>query len=177
MKHSYRTVDPKDLIPATENPQTMKPAIFSALKAAVEEDGGLLDDPVVWNDGGKLRIVSGHHRVKALSEKGLPCHVKVIEDERADERWYRRRVLSANKVRGETDEEAMQRYLAGAFADLELDQEGQRHFFDDLGFNMVAISAYLREAVESSGDGAKELDAANFQNFQHRCPRCDFGFD
>ncbi len=189
MKHSYATLEAKKLVPADNNPQHMAPATYAALKAAINEDDGLLDDPVVWKDGKKYRIVSGHHRVKALAEAGKPIHCKVINDPQADELWYRRRVLSANRVHGEPEDEVLRRYLLETFAVVDIKPHD---FFVDLGFSAQEVQAYLntddvldlaRQSAEpqpTAADGSIALPSgikqvsifipvADYPVFMHKC--------
>lgn len=152
MKFRYDALDPAIILPADKNPQKMSPAIYGALKAAVEEDQGLLDDPCVWFDGERYRTISGHHRIKALVEAKQPVHCKIFEDPACNEVWYRRRVLSANRTRGESDDALLRAFLQDTFQVTGVDQ---RDFFQDLGFNSQEIQAYL--AAQDDGDLGRHM--------------------
>lgn len=170
MRKTYAEVDPKTLVPADDNPQKMSVAMFTALKAAIAADNGTVDDPVVWKDHklGKMRIISGHHRIKACSELGQKVSVKIIDDSTADEVWYRKRVLSVNKTHGQPDDEVIRKFLEKTFAIEGVDVNA---FFEDTGYNAKEIQAYLAHddldlarqklSDEDKAAAANEMTSAN----------------
>lgn len=147
---THRKVDPKKLVPADDNPQRMAPETFAALKAALAQDTDTIDEPAVWLDAsGKLRIISGHHRVRAAIELGWPkISVKVFSDPKLDERWYRRRILSVNRTHGDPDRDALR-----AFIETSIDVKGLHAFLADTGYSDKEIER-IRQDIAGDDAGA-----------------------
>lgn len=143
MNSYFAQIDPSTLVPADDNPQTMPKAIFKALKDTIKNDNGMIDTPAVWKDGDKYRIISGHHRVKALvANKIKEESFKVFDDPACDEKWYRRRILSVNRTHGEPDEALLREFIHKS---LEMDDIGRAEFFEGLGFDYNEINAYTAD--------------------------------
>lgn len=96
-----------DLVPTyatpEENPNKMEPERFTLLHASIAAKGAVQTILVTPIDGGKYRIVDGHHRywaakLAALFE--LPAIVHVFTGGEAEERAAR---IAMNRLRGDLD--------------------------------------------------------------------------
>lgn len=88
-----------DIKPAEYNPRKIKPHKFRALKKSIE-DNGLLQ-PIVINKHTGNRVVSGHQRLRAVTElewDEVPVHIIDV-----DEPTEKLLNLSSNNAGGETD--------------------------------------------------------------------------
>jgi hypothetical protein len=87
---------------------------WATLRASLESD---YFDPIVWNKRNGL-LVSGHLRVKVLTDAGYTEADVVVKD--YDEPTHLARMLAANKLIGQNDDEAVKDLLqeldTGAFS-------------------------------------------------------------
>lgn len=133
--------------------------MFSALKSALAADVDTIDDPAVWKDGDRYRIISGHHRVKAASELGWSeVSVKVFDDPACTELWYRKRLLSVNKTHGDPDDEAVRRFLEtsidiGITDHLDFDV---KDYMNDSGYSSEEIALYIASDSGAEGYGSDQ---------------------
>jgi ParB-like chromosome segregation protein Spo0J len=102
--HDTTLVDVEKLNPAPYNPRKIKPAMLSALKQSIKEQGFI--HPIVVQKKGMV-IIAGHQRVKALrelcSETGqpLPKIPAIIRD--IGDRVAKKLNITLNRVGGEFD--------------------------------------------------------------------------
>jgi len=64
-------VSPDECIGQEKNARYFMPEVFQQLVDNVKKDGQLESAPLVYRDGEKFRIISGHHRVDAAKQAGL----------------------------------------------------------------------------------------------------------
>tara|TARA_R110002020_G_scaffold64898_18_gene171810 strand:+ start:146 stop:652 length:507 start_codon:yes stop_codon:yes gene_type:complete len=167
MKISH--VAPTDLIPADYNPRQISLHQLNALKSSITKFGFV--EPVIVNTATD-RIVGGHQRVLAAVELQLDkvpvVKVKLNEN---DEKALN---IALNKISGSWDELVLTQLLS------DLGSEG----FDlaELGFREDELHALIA-AVDGNqvggyeGEGSTELNPEDFENFEHTCPRCNFGWN
>lgn len=99
-------VSPKDCLAQQVNARYMKPEIFQTLVGNIKTDNRLESTPLVYRDGEKYRIISGHHRVDAAKEGGLEfILVLVTTPKSADEIVSKQ--LSHNSLVGIDDENVL----------------------------------------------------------------------
>lgn len=107
----------EDLKPHPRNPRKhpdAKSSEWKALKASLEHD---YFDPIVWNKRNGL-LVSGHLRTKVLRDSGFSEADCVVVD--YDEPTHLARMIAANKLQGEDDEEAIKKLL-GELSEADID--------------------------------------------------------
>jgi ParB-like chromosome segregation protein Spo0J len=162
-------VAPTDLIPADYNPRQISLHQLNALKSSITKFGFV--EPVIVNTVTD-RIVGGHQRVLAAVELQLEkvpvVKVKLTE---SDEKALN---ISLNQISGSWDEHVLTQLLS------DLGSEG----FDlsELGFRDDELHALIA-AVDGEqvgvydGEGSSELNPDDFDNFEHTCPRCSFGWN
>jgi len=95
------------LIPNADNPNKMRPREFDLLCDNMEKTG--ITDPILVRpvEGGRYRIVGGHHRFDAANFLGfakVPC--TIITDPDFDEEAERFQLVRMNVIRGRMDPQA-----------------------------------------------------------------------
>lgn len=95
------------LIPNADNPNKMRPREFDLLCDNMEKTG--ITDPILVRpvEGGRYRIVGGHHRFDAANFLGfaeVPC--TIITDPEFDEEAERFQLVRMNVIRGRMDPQA-----------------------------------------------------------------------
>lgn len=95
---------PEDMRPADVNAHFMSKRVYDQLVANVKRDGNLSTLPFCWHDDeGRIHILSGHHRVDAARDAGVPALLYLFTDAQlsADERTAIQ--ISHNSLVGEDD--------------------------------------------------------------------------
>jgi ParB-like chromosome segregation protein Spo0J len=111
-------VSPKDCLAQKKNARYFDAEMFQQLVANVKRDGRLESTPLVYRDGDKFRIISGHHRVDAAKEAGLEkILVLVTSPENRDEIVSKQ--LAHNAITGKDDAVVLSE-LFQSIEDLEL---------------------------------------------------------
>ena len=111
-------VNPKNLDGQKVNARFMSKEVFENLVRNIKRDGKLESAPLVYQDGERYKIISGHHRVKAAVEAGLKeIIVLVAQPKNRDEVVYKQ--LSHNGLTGVDDLEILKK-LYHSITDAEL---------------------------------------------------------
>ncbi len=112
-----RTVDPRKLKANPNNPRRMAPGdVFEAQMVASIKAIGLVQPPLVTEEGKKLVILAGHRRVAGCVAAGL-TEIQVLVQSEADAAIDPMRAVSENLVRadmGQVDRWRAMEALAGA---------------------------------------------------------------
>lgn len=74
--HAPEMVHPSRLVETVFNPNKMSPQEYEALKKSIQEHGFV--EPVVVQKSG-MRIIGGHHRVRAIKELAIEAGVSIPE--------------------------------------------------------------------------------------------------
>lgn len=107
-------------------------------------------------------IVTGHGRVEAAKKLGMDRVPVIFQDFDSDEAEYAFQV-SDNAIASWAELD-----LAGINADLP-------DLGPDFDLNLLAIKNFTLDPSElKTIEGAEELQASEFDNFQHECPKCGF---
>lgn len=132
----------------------------------------------VWKHKGKANILDGHQRVdtlKRMAEEGalkgnflVPC---VIVDAK-DFAEAKRKCLSAASQFGQFSMPGLMKTLKEA--KISVDKAQLMFNFPKLGQSVFDAGKKVEFTVK---DGAKELDASGFSDFDHKCPKCGFEYD
>jgi site-specific DNA-methyltransferase (adenine-specific) len=113
------------------------------------------------------RIIAGHTRWKAAQKLGMtqvPVRFMPLDEDQAAAL-----ALADNRLSEITpwDDEGLAEVLR--------DLEGSSFDLDGLGWTAEELEGLLREVSDPiTKDGAQELDADKFDNFEHQCPKCGF---
>lgn len=162
-------IAPAELVPAEYNPRQISLHQLNALKTSITKFGFV--EPVIMNtETGK--IVGGHQRVLAAVELELDkvpvVKVKLTDD---DEKALN---IALNKISGTWDEQVLAQLLSDLGASgVDLADLGFRD--DELHELIAAVDG--ERAGDFSGEGSVELNPEDFENFEHSCPRCGFGWN
>lgn len=121
----------------------------------------------VWEHAGKIFIIDGHQRVdvmKGLQAEGhkiplLNCAFQSIKD-----------IKEAKKIVGLSISQYGKIDKAGFFEFY----EGEGISFEDYSFPDFKWKEKEPKPEEGEGEGAIEINADDFQNFQHTCPKCKY---
>lgn len=95
-------VNPKDCIGQEKNARYFKPEIFKQLVSNIKKYGHLETVPLVYKEGEKFRIISGHHRVEAAVEAGLEW-ILVFVDSPESRDVIVAKQLAHNSIEGKDD--------------------------------------------------------------------------
>lgn len=110
-------------------------------------------------------IVKGHGTVEAMEKAGAEAAAVVFQDFKDSDQEYAF-LTSDNAIAEWADLD-----LSGI--NLDMDSLGP-----ELDIDMLGIKDFKVDFSEKQVSfGAKELDASEFDGFQHKCPRCKFEFD
>jgi len=150
-----------DLIPHPRNPRRHPlpgSPEWEALKASLESD---YYDPIVMNSRNGM-LVSGHLRVKVLTESGFIEADCVVVD--YDEEMHIARMVSANRGAGEDDlpnlKDLLQELDTGAF-DMAL-----------AGFTEQALADLMTQF--KLPDENKQINEGQMADTKNECPNCSF---
>ena len=157
---------------------------FERLKRSILKLGFSFAINVWINPEGQLMIIDGHQRVLTLRAM------------KAD--GYAIPYIPYDVTEADTYEQAKEKVLAGASQYGEVQHLGVAQFIQDTAlrpFEMdkmfrlpgieitnlpmlteIDVSAHTRN-IEELKNTTKELSESEFQNFEHKCPRCNFEFD
>lgn len=155
----------QELRPADYNPRKISEKELERLKASIEEFGYV--DLIIWNET-TGNIVGGHQRYKALEDLGFNEVDTVILE--MDEPKEKALNVALNKISGEFDIEKLKEILSELrFDDFDVELTG----FDlDEVDNMLSATS---QSLESGGE--VDLDDFNDDDFNCKCPKCDFHFN
>ena len=153
---------------------------YGKLKASILTLG--FSFPVAaWKSGQKNFILDAHQRVAVLKrlrdEEGyLVPPLPVVWIKAKNRKEAAKKLLAVTSQYGEVTNEGLKGFLTEfdlsvgdimegvQFPEIDLDLFGEANF----GSKEVSFTAKT---------GAKELDASDFDNFQHECPKCKFGWN
>ena len=171
----------KELAHNPKNPRKMSDQKLESLKKSLDKFGDL--SGWIFNRSSGL-LISGHQRSKIVPEEATIVIEKKyktptrcmtvatgyveIEGERfsyreveADPQWEVEALLAANKHSGDWDDIV----LGNLFEEFpELDMELAGFSFGEIGSKDIK-------------DTNAELNVDSFDNFQHTCPKCNFGWN
>lgn len=154
----------EDLKPADYNPRKISGPEFEKLKKSIQEFGYV--DLIILNKR-TGNIVGGHQRYKALSDLGYEEADTVIID--LDETEEKALNLALNKISGEWDVERLKDVL------LEIDT-GEVDV-ELTGFDLSEIEEMMTRTYQEFDNSELDLDDFGEENFDCRCPECDFHFN
>lgn len=177
-----RRINIKHLKEQEVNAQKMPKHQFDALVRNIKADGELQSLPLVHQpDGpnGEIRIISGHHRVRAAYKAGLtevPC---IVETRPLTQAQIRARQLAHNQIHGESDPELLAQLLeeiddvieltATGFTDTELEEltNNSVHNVDTLSTDLGVLPAPTLDTliVQVTPDTKKALETLQEQVF------------
>lgn len=126
----------------------------------------------VWKTGAQYFIIDGHQRLsvlKALRKEGYevpPMTCNIIKADSIKE--AKQRVLQAISQYGKLNRVGLAEFVGEDFDNLTMDD---RFDFPDFEFDFDETSQ--GDTKNSSG----EVDLDGFNEFEHECPKCGFGFD
>jgi len=177
-----RRINIKHLKEQEVNAQKMPQHQFDALVRNIKNDGELQSLPLVHQpDGpnGEIRIISGHHRVRAAYKAGLtevPC---IVETRPLTQAQIRARQLAHNQIHGESDPEILAQLLdeiddvveltSTGFTDTELEELTQNsvHNVDTLSTDLGVLPTPTLDTliVQVTPDTKKALETLQEQVF------------
>lgn len=177
-----RRINIKHLKEQELNAQEMPKHQFDALVRNIKNDGELQSLVYVHQpDGpnGEIRIISGHHRVRAAYKAGLtevPC---IVETAPLTQAQIRARQLAHNQIHGESDPEILAQLLdeiddvieltATGFTDSELEELTQNsvHNVDTLSTDLGVLPTPTLDTliVQVTPDTQKALETLQEQVF------------
>lgn len=177
-----RRINIKHLKEQEVNAQKMSQHQFDALVRNIKADGELQSLPLVHQpDGpeGEIRIISGHHRVRAAYEAGLtevPC---IVETAPLTPSQIRARQLAHNQIHGTSDPEILAQLLdeiddvveltSTGFTDSELEELTQNtvHNADTLSTDLGVLPTPTLDTliVQVTPDTQKALETLQEQVF------------
>jgi ParB-like chromosome segregation protein Spo0J len=155
-----------ELTPYKNNARTHTEEQVEQLMASIQEFG--FTNPVLITDDGL--IVAGHGRVMAAKRLGLEKVPTMTVGDDWTEEQIRAYVLADNQLalEGGWDHDLLKAELLD-LGKLDFD-------IGVIGFDTRFVSKLLSgPSVEFTG--SKELDVADFEEFEHKCPRCGFEFN
>lgn len=194
---SLKHFDVDELEPLQGELKKLSDENFNKLRRSILDKGFKLVLHV-WQNGGVNYLIDGHQRVHVLQQMKkqgieipkIPC--AIIEAK--NYREAKETVLLAVSQYGKLDKQGFQDFVEGE--DFDLDEfdfpDVDDDFFDEPEFPSIeedpqtkiremelneAESDSYKETQTPSIDGAKELSADDFDNFDHQCPRCGFEWD
>ena len=97
-----QVVSPSDCLAQQKNARYFMPEMFKLLVDNVKRNGMLESAPLVYREGEKYRIISGHHRVESAKHAGLE-QIVVMVTEPADRDEIVSKQLSHNAIVGKDD--------------------------------------------------------------------------
>lgn len=177
-----RRINIKHLKEQEVNAQKMPQHQFDALVRNIKADGELQSLPLVHQpDGpeGEIRIISGHHRVRAAYKAGLtevPC---IVETAPLTQAQIRARQLAHNQIHGESDPAILAQLLdeiddvveltSTGFTDQELEELTQNtvHNVDTLSTDLGVLPTPTLDTliVQVTPDTQKALQTLQEQVF------------
>ena len=177
-----RRINIKHLKEQEVNAQQMPQHQFDALVRNITADGELQSLPLVHQpDGpeGEIRIISGHHRVRAAYQAGLtevPC---IVETAPLTPSQIRARQLAHNQIHGTSDPEILAQLLdeiddvveltSTGFTDLELEELTQNsvHSVETLSTDLGVLPTPTLDTliVQVTPDTKKALETLQEQVF------------
>tara|TARA_R100000152_G_C6772847_1_gene199953 strand:- start:936 stop:1436 length:501 start_codon:yes stop_codon:yes gene_type:complete len=156
--------DINELVPWDQNPRINDHAVQNVADS-IKRFG--FASPIVARLADKM-VIAGHTRLKAAKSLGLDkVPVRYLDIDPADAKML---ALADNKI--------------GEIADW--DQEGLINILNDLkvsydiselGFSTQELEKLLVEPSTYFHEEDKEISLADFDNFDHCCPRCGFEFN
>lgn len=153
-----------DLLPHPRNPRRHpdpgSPA-WNVLVASLEFD---YFDPIVWNRRNGF-LVSGHLRKKVLESMGIVEADVVVVD--YDEPTHLCRMIAANKLIGEDDDQALK--------DMLLEVDTGSIDMSLTGYDAAELEKMMTAAADVP-EGTPAMDAANGRSERVRCPKCGCKF-
>lgn len=145
---------------------------FHDLKESLKKHGLPLAFHIWIDSKGKKWTIDGHHRVMAF---------KALEDEG----WHIPPV-PCNTIIAETKKEAANILLVGNTRYAKMSQESLSDFMIDMELQLpdlefldipeIDLTEFNSEPKETKNTNT-ELDIESFDNFDHTCPKCGFGWN
>lgn len=152
----------QQLNPADENHNRMTTAEFEHLKRSIDKFG-FVQPVLVDDDGERLTIVDGHHRVSAAKELGLEKVLAVIREGGDDPRIV---AVALNRIRGQLDLTG----VAVLTSELVLEDGFDLDDLTVMGFSDDELRDLLT-ATQNSESVTDELGAASGEVEEERVPK------
>lgn len=171
------TLELEQIEPFQGNLKELSKGDYNKLRKQIIELG--FSEPIgVWKHEGKYKCISGHQRVRVLTELKRSEGYKIPR-------------IPVSFIEAETEHEAKKKILAMAAQFGALTGQGLFEFaslnnidlptLEDFRFPEINIDNFKAEffdmPLESDKDGAKELNESDFSEFEHTCPKCGFEFN
>jgi hypothetical protein len=96
-------VSPADCLAQAKNARYFTPEMFQQLVGNVKKDGRLESTPLVYREGEKYRIISGHHRIDSAKEAGLEKILVMITEPQSQDEIVSK-LLAHNAIVGKDDQ-------------------------------------------------------------------------
>lgn len=159
-------MDPKSLTPYARNAKIHTTEQIDKIAGQIAAVGWT--QPIVV-DKDKV-IIAGHGRREAAIRLNLD-QVPVFVADHLNEYEAMAARIADNKVSATDYDVEMLKFDVGTLEMQQIDLKLTG--MDDLELKAFAAS----NEIQSEVIGSKELDESEFSEFQHRCPKCDFGFN
>ena len=154
-----------ELVPWERNPRVNDHAVADVAKSIERFGWGAV---IVARTSDRV-VIAGHTRLKAAKSLGMDkVPVRWLDLDPAESAAL---ALADNKL-GELaawEHETLREVLEALEAE-SMDLTG-------LGFSDDELEGLLSTPNLSDGEGAEELDSADFETFDHTCPKCGFEYD
>lgn len=158
---------------------------FDRLRREIVETGIAFPVHVWKKPKDKVFIMGGHQRVRVLKhlrdEEGFEVPaIPVVYVMAKNEAEAKRRVLQDVAQYGRVERQGLYEFVVES----KMDPSNLVNSFRIPDIDLKSFQfEFFREPQETqevsftAKTGATELDAADFQEFDHKCPRCGFAFD
>lgn len=166
-KDSYSDiVHVSQIKPNPENPNKHKPEDITSLALLLRYQG-IRKPLIVSNQSGML--ATGHGTLMAVIENGWEYVPVSYQDFESYEQEYAHLVAdNASAQKSELDYSLINRKLEDLGPDINL---------DFLGIQNFTVDPLERDVNFKAKEGSKELSESEFQQFDHKCPKCQFEFN
>ena len=134
----------------------------------------------VWVNDGQMWLIDGHQRLRVLTkmrEEGVDVpEVPVVVVQADSYKEAKEKLLSAASQYGEVTSQGLYEYLAESGIDWREAVESFR--LPEIDWGEFAAGFYGETEFSGEGKvGSVELDESEFQQFDHVCPKCSFGWN
>lgn len=140
-------VHPKDCLPQEKNAHYFEPEKFQRLVDNIKADGKLSSIPLVYPEGEKFRIISGHHRIDAAKQAKIDWILVFIDRPKSKDEIISKQ-LSHNALVGK-DDKAILAELFNEIKDIEqklatgLDSEIEKISYTSLNFKLGTFKQFV----------------------------------
>ena len=162
------------VIPYEKNPKKHSPAQVEKISKQINAVGWT--QPIIVDK--KMCIIAGHGRLLAAKLLGLKQIPVFIADHLTKEQVIAYRIAD-NKVAESSWDFELLKFDMNDLYDKSFDMTLTGFGADDFNVFIESLSdkSENKNVSFTAKTGSKELDSKDFQNFNHTCPKCGFGFD